>query len=244
MSDNPGGGRKASSLPVPRKIPYQGFLLPFLSPMASALTNLPWRVSWWRKSFLGTAMLNYVAYRKFVTLKNGKRVMFRFLNADDREGLTELFKEAPEEDTMFLKQDVKDPKVVNYWLENINYRKVLPLLAVDLEGNRIIADATLHFGKHAAKHIGEIRIFVSRTFRNLGLGSIMLEELISLAFQENLKWLKAEVLADHKKVIKAFRTKGFEIKATLDDYFLRKDGVTHDVVLMMRPVLKKEEAEF
>ena len=30
-------------------------------------------------------MINYVAYRKFVTLKNGKRVMFRFLNEQDVE---------------------------------------------------------------------------------------------------------------------------------------------------------------
>ena len=29
-------------------------------------------------------MINYVAYRKFATLKNGKRVMFRFLNEQDR----------------------------------------------------------------------------------------------------------------------------------------------------------------
>ena len=189
-------------------------------------------------------MINYTAYRKFVTLKNGKRVMFRFLNEQDREGLIQLFQEAPDEDTRFLKQDVKDLKLINYWIDHMNYRKVLPLVAIDLESNRLIADATLHHGKHAAKHIGEVRIFVSRNFRNLGLGSIMLEELINLALQANLKWLKAEVLADHKKVIKAFRTKGFEIKATLDEYFIRKDGVTHDVVLMIRPVLKKEEAEF
>jgi L-amino acid N-acyltransferase YncA len=189
-------------------------------------------------------MINYVAYRKFVALKNGRRVMFRFLNEQDREGLIQLFQEAPEEDTRFLKQDVKDLKLVNYWLDHINYRKVLPLVAVELEGNRIIGDATLHRGKHAAKHIGEVRIFVSRDFRNLGLGSIMLEELINLAFQENLKLLRAEVLADHKKVVKAFRSKGFEIKGNLEDYFLRKDGVTHDVVLMMRHVMKKEEAEF
>jgi len=134
--------------------------------------------------------------------------------------------------------------MVNYWMDNINYRKVLPLVAVDLESNAIVSDATLHRGKHAAKHIGEIRIFVSRPYRNLGLGSLMLEELLNLALQENLMWLKAEILADHKKVIKAFRAHGFEPKATLDDYFLRKDGVTHDVVLLMRPVMKREEAEF
>ncbi len=189
-------------------------------------------------------MINYVAYRKFINLKNGKRIMFRFLNDQDREALIKLFQEAPEEDTRFLKQDVKDLKMVNYWLDHINYRKVLPLVAVDLEDNRIIADATLHRGKHAAKHIGEVRIFVSRAFRNQGLGSVMLEELISLAKQENLMWLKAEIVADHKKVIKAFRAQGFEQKACMDDYFLRKDGVTHDVILMTRPVMKREEAEF
>jgi L-amino acid N-acyltransferase YncA len=189
-------------------------------------------------------MINYVAYRKFVTLKNGKRMMFRFLNEQDREALIQLFQEAPEEDTRFLKQDVKDLKLVNYWVDHLNYRKVLPLVAVDLETNRLTADATLHRGKHAAKHIGEIRIFVSRSFRNLGLGSLMLEELLNLALQENLTWVKAEILAEHKKVIKAFRAKGFEQKCGLDDYFIRKDGVTHDVILMMRPVVKRDEAEF
>ncbi len=189
-------------------------------------------------------MINYVAYRKFVTLKNGKRVMFRFLNEQDRDGLIQMFQEAPEEDTRFLKQDVKDTKLVNYWIDHINYRKVLPLVAVDLESNRLVADATLHRGKHAAKHVGEIRIFVSRSFRNLGMGSTMLEELINLAMKEGLQWLRAEVIAEHKKVIKAFREKGFETRATLEDYFIRKDGMTHDVVLMMRPVLKREEVEF
>ena len=180
-------------------------------------------------------MINYVAYRKFVTLKNGQKVMFRLLTEQDREGLIQLFQEAPEEDLRFLKQDVKDQKLVNYWLDHINYGRVLPLVAVDLKDNKLIADATLHRGKHAAKHIGEIRIFVSRSYRNLGLGSLMLEELINLAFQENLQWLKAEIIADHKKVIKAFRAHGFEQKALLDDYFIRKDGVTHDVVLDVAP---------
>ncbi len=189
-------------------------------------------------------MINYVTYRKFVTLKNGQRLMFRFLNNQDREQLLKLFQEAPEEDTRFLKQDVKNPKLIDYWIDHINYQKVLPLVAVNMEDNSIIADATLHRGKHASKHIGEIRIFVSRPFRNQGLGSLMLDELINLAKLENLMILKAEVLTDHKGVLKAFRSKGFDLKCILDDFFLRKDGMTHDVALMVRPVVKREEAEF
>lgn len=189
-------------------------------------------------------MINYTTYRKFVTLRNGQRLMFRFLTAQDREGLFRLFLEAPEEDTRFLKQDVKNPKLIEYWINNINYQKVLPLVAVNLEDNAIVADATLHRGKHSSKHIGEIRIFVSRPFRNQGLGSLMLDELINLARLENLQLLKAEIIVDHKGVLKAFKSKGFELKCILDDYFLRKDGMTHDVALLLRPVIRKEEAEF
>lgn len=189
-------------------------------------------------------MINYTTHRKFATLRNGKRIMFRFLQPQDQELLLRLFQDAPEEDVRFLKQDVKDPKLVQRWIDNLDYQKVIPLVAVDLEDNRLIADATLHLGKHAAKHIGEIRIFVSRPFRNQGLGGLMLDELINLAGKLNLQILKAEVLTDHKKVVKAFRSKGFDIKCTLDDYFLRKDGMTHDVVLLMRPVIKREDTEF
>jgi L-amino acid N-acyltransferase YncA len=189
-------------------------------------------------------MINYGAYRKFINLPNGKRIMFRCLNHQDREELIRLFKEAPEEDLRFLKQDVRDEKMVGSWVDNLNHQNILPVVAVNMEDNRIIADATLHRGKHAAKHIGEVRVFVSRPFRNLGLGSLLLEEIIGIAKKENLHWLKAEIIADHKKVIKAFRGQDFEVRATLEDYFIRKDGVTHDIILMLRPVLKRDEAEF
>ena len=189
-------------------------------------------------------MLNYIFYRKFVCLGNGTRVMLRLLNGQDREAFTQLFQEACDEDARFLREDFKDQKVVNYWLDFIDYSQVLPLVAVDLKGHRFVANANLHRGNHAARHVGEIRIFVAEPFRDLGLGSVMLDELINLALKENLHWLKAEVIADHKKVIKAFQDKGFEVKANLDDYFIRKDGVTHDVVLMMRPVLREEEEAF
>src|SRR5512137_2287306 len=114
-------------------------------------------------------MINYKGYHKYVALKNGSRVMFRFLNEQDRDALIQMFQEAPEEEIRFLKQNVKDLRLINDWVDHIDYQKVLPLVAVELENNRFIADATLHRGKHAARHIGEVRIFISRLFRNLGL---------------------------------------------------------------------------
>jgi GNAT superfamily N-acetyltransferase len=194
-------------------------------------------------------MLNFVSYRKLGTLNNGKRVAVRLPNGQDWENLVKLFREAPVEDTRFLKENLKDPKQISDWQENMHNRSTFPLMAEDLERRHVIAVAQLIRGRDASKHIGDIRhIFVSRPFQNQGLGSLMLEELLNLAAMEKLRWLKTEVIIDHKNAVKAFLGKGFKIKAILDEFFLSDDGATYDVALMTRPVLAAaeddEEVEF
>jgi len=180
------------------------------------------------------ARSDYSFYRKFVYLKNQKRIMLRFLHEGDRVDLISLFQTAPDEDFRFCKHDLKNLNLLNHWLDHINSTRLLPLGAVDLEDNQLIAAATLLRGKHTANHIGEIKLFISKPFRNLGLGSKILDELILLAVQGKLHWMRAEVVTDQKQMIKALRQKGFQIRVTLEDFFMRKDGVTHDVAFMMR----------
>jgi RimJ/RimL family protein N-acetyltransferase len=180
------------------------------------------------------ARSDYSYYRKFVPLKNQRRVMLRFLNEGDRQDVVSLFQTASDEDLRFCQHDLKDLNLLNHWLDHINSPRLLPLAAVDLENNRLIAAATLLRGKHSASHIGEIKLFIAEPFRNLGLGSTLLDELMLLAAQENLHWIKAEVVIDQKQMIRALRNKGFQIRAHIEDFFMRKDGMTHDLVLMMR----------
>jgi RimJ/RimL family protein N-acetyltransferase len=181
-----------------------------------------------------TARQNYSFYRKFVPLKNQKRVMLRFLNGEDRQELISLFQNASGEDLRFCKHDLKDLNLLNHWLDHINSPRLLSLGAIDLENNQLIAAGTLLRGKYTANHIGEIKLFIANPFRNLGLGSTLIDELTLLAAQENLHWIRAEVVADQKQMIRALRNKGFQIRANLEDFFMRQDGVTHDMVLMMR----------
>jgi len=184
---------------------------------------------------------DYSFYRKFVPLKNQKRVMLRFLGEQNRQDLISLFQNASAEDLRYCQHDLKDVKLLSRWLDHINSPRLLPLGAVDLENNQLIAAGTLLRGKHTARHVGEIKLFIARHFRNLGVGSILLDELMLLAARENLHWIKAEVVVDQKITIRALRNKGFQIRANLEDFFLRKDGVTHDLVLMMRAL--NQEAE-
>ncbi len=187
-------------------------------------------------------MFNFAVYRKFVTLNNGRRVLVRPLLPEDQDRLFKLFHEASEEDVKFLKDEVKMPDVVERWIANLDYERVMPLVAYC--DDRLVGDVALYRGSKTVRHVGEIRIFLARDFRGVGLGSKMIMETSEIAKKVDLMFLRAEVILDHVKVIKAFRRLGFDLRCTLDDYFMRKDGVTHDIALMMKRLVRAEEYTF
>jgi len=185
------------------------------------------------------------AFRKIVTLSNGKEVFIRLLNGQDRSGLSKLFQQAPQEDVQFCKQDVKNPAVIDAWMNRGNSHTPLTLVALDISTSRVVACLHLRKGQQAAKTVGDIQhILVARPFQGLGLGSLIVEKLIELAPKENLHWLKIELVTERKKIIKAFQSKGFEVKTILDDYFVDSKGTLYDVALMMRPLIGKYDEDF
>ena len=190
-------------------------------------------------------MQSMEAFRKFVTLSNGKEVLIRLLNGQDRTALIKFFQQAPLEDVQFCKQDVKSPMVIDAWMNQGNGHNSLTLLAVDIPTNRVVASLNLSKGQQAAKNVGDIQqILIARPFQGLGLGSLILDELINLAVKENLHWLKVEIVNEMKGVIKAFQSKGFEVKTILDDYFIDSKGTTFDVALMLRSLSKNDTDDF
>lgn len=183
-------------------------------------------------------------YYRLGTLINGKTVMIRHLNEQDREGLINFFHKTPLEDIQFCREDVRNPRVVDSWLNSENSNRTIALIGVDLATKQIIASLNLHKGQKAALNVGDIQqILVARPFQSLGLGSLMLEELVKSASNEKLHWLKVEVVNELKNIIKAFQSKGFEIRATLEDYFMDLKGNKYDAVLMMRQLLKNEDED-
>ncbi|MEJ2671991.1 MAG: GNAT family N-acetyltransferase [Deltaproteobacteria bacterium] len=182
------------------------------------------------------------AYRKCVNLSNGKRVLIRLLDGQDRLGLIKFFQQAPLEDVQFSKQDVKSPLVIDAWMNQENGHKPLTLVAVDMLTNRVVASLNLSRGQQAANIVGDIEhILLARPFQGLGLGARMLEELIDLAAGAGLHWLKAEVPYDQKNRVKAFQSRGFKIRTILNDYFSDQRGETHDVALMLRPLINEDK---
>jgi ribosomal protein S18 acetylase RimI-like enzyme len=182
--------------------------------------------------------------RKFVKLGNGKEVLIRLLNGQD-SGLIKFFQQAPQEDVQFCKQDVKNPRVIDAWLNQTNCLRPLTLVALEVPANRMVASLNLSKGQQSNRNVGEIQqILVARPFQGLGLGSLILDVMIELAIKDNLHWLQVEIVTEMKGMIKAFQSKGFHIQTIIDDYFTDLKGTTFDVALMMRSLIAANDGDF
>jgi GNAT superfamily N-acetyltransferase len=111
--------------------------------------------------------------------EDGEQMTIRPMLPTDKEALLEFFCRIPQEDRIYLKEDVTDPRVIEGWDETLDYSRALPLLAI--MDNKIVGDGTLHHRRAGARrHIGEVRIVVDPGYRNRGVGRGLLHKPLKL----------------------------------------------------------------
>src|SRR5574341_851492 len=153
-------------------------------------------------------------YPKKVVLQTGTTVTVRPMVKEDEGKLFAFFSRVPVEDRLFLRDDVSRRDVIDAWARQLDYEKVLPLVAE--VGDNIVGDATLHRRKGGwTSHVGKVRLVIERDYRGKGLGTRMVEELIEVAKKAGLELLVAEVMENQKAAIDAFKHLWFGARAKL-----------------------------
>ena len=172
-------------------------------------------------------------FPKQVTLQTGTIVTIRPMVQEDAKSLHEFFCRVPREDRLFLRDDVSLRVVIDAWAEELDYEKVLPLVAeVD---DTIVADATLHRRKFGwTSHVGKVRLVVHTDYRAKGLGTLMLEALIETAKKAGLEILVAEITGGQAEALKILKRLGFTKEAVFYNYVKDQTGEEHDLVVMMK----------
>jgi acetyltransferase len=178
-------------------------------------------------------------YRQIFTLKDGARILLRPLAPDDRQALIDFFQPVSPDDLRYMRHNVKDSGTVGAWVDELDYARVLPLVAV--YGNRIVGICTMHYNTGPARHRAELRIFLAKDFRRRGVGSRLLQGIIDLAKRHNLYLLEVYVVSDQHHIIRAFQNAGFEPKIILDDYFMLPDGDIRDVAHLILKLRADDE---
>jgi L-amino acid N-acyltransferase YncA len=174
-------------------------------------------------------------YQKEARLKDGTKILFRPMVAADKDALYAFFKAVPIEDARFLRDDVTSVLLVEKWAKNLDYTRTLPILA--LKEGKIIADATINRRRSGWKwHLGTVRVFVHKDYRNMGLGHLMIVELADIAYKLGLEKLLAEIPDLNASAIDAFSRAGFYRAAVIPNLVKDRDNMPVDVVVMMKDI--------
>lgn len=181
-------------------------------------------------------------YPKPSKLQDGTRVIMRPLIAPDETPLVEFFKSIPDDDILYLRDDVKDPRVIKHWCETLDYEVILPLIA-EIEG-KIVGDATLHQEKRGWRsHIGTVRVVIHPEYRGRGLGTQLVGELCEIAKDIGLVKLDAELMAEQTRQIAIFEKLGFVNMAVLPQHVRDVKGESHDLVILVYDLRSTEHYE-
>lgn len=176
-------------------------------------------------------------YPKRETLRDGRAVALRPMADGDQEKVKAFYRALPEEDRMFLRDDVTKDEVVDRWFAELNYERVLPVLALTEDESEVIACATLHrYPQGWQRHIGEIRMVVAHPYHRIGLGTLMARTIVTEALKAGLEKLVASMMSEQVSARRAFTRLGFIPEATLKDHVLDLKGQSHDLLIMTQNV--------
>jgi len=176
---------------------------------------------------------NYLfsAYPKNIRLSDGTSATLRSLIPQDRAEIGDFFERVPEDDRVFLKEDLINRYEVEVWLDGIDIDRETVLVA--LVGNRIVGTAVLQRQRHGwSRHVGEIRIVADPMFRRRGLGHALADAIVDLAQNSGLEKLLAEMVSDRAEPIRVFKRLGFKTEATFNDQIKDRHGNSHDLLVM------------
>jgi GNAT superfamily N-acetyltransferase len=180
-------------------------------------------------------------YPKSLALRDevaGTPITIRPMVAADEEALMAFFLHLPDEERWYLKDDVIAPGVISTWVRNLNYDRVLPLLAVVKD--HVIGNATLHRRTGSARaKVGEVRVVVDPAYRGRGLGTILLHEVLDYAYKEELDAVTFELVeGEQNEAIDAAKRAGFVESARLVNHVKDITGMPRDLVIMRMPLGK------
>lgn len=156
-------------------------------------------------------------YPRSVELPDGTTVVLRPLVSGDRDKLVALFIDIPHEELRNLQDNVSDSTIVLRWCRHLNYDRVLPIVA-ELDG-KFVGDATLH--RRAVgpmRQIGRFRAYVRPEYRNRGIGTALLQEIMSVAQKVGLTQLAVELYEDQTALRKVFSRYGFREEGRIPVY--------------------------
>jgi len=160
-------------------------------------------------------------YESYWTDKYKMEIMFRPVKSTDERNIQDLIYSLPEQDryTRFFQN-----------LKNFSHKIAMPLAAIDYSDKMAIAAvigkeepeskeyliAVGRYIRDPVTNFAEVAFTVSNDYQNRGIGTFLLQYLIRIAKEANIKGFTADVLSRNTPMVKVFGKSGYTVKTNLE----------------------------
>lgn len=171
-------------------------------------------------------------YPQEASLRDGRRVLLRPFQQKDVEPLYEFFQRMPLEYRRFAWDNIESRALIEAWGRNIDYTHAFPLLAFD--GSKVVADATLKTRDGSPlRLVGRIRWMIEPEYRDAGLGTILVNNLIRVARERGLRHVACMLISDlEADAVEVLEGLGFT-SYVQPGYGTDPDGNQHDMTKLI-----------
>lgn len=169
-----------------------------------------------------------------LSLKDGKKLVIRNPKVEDAEGIIKYLNVVggesdnllfgKDEITFTVEQEAK-------FIENINNDPNISMIVGIIDGSIVSVAQISGSSRKRIVHNMELAISVKMEYWNMGIGSAVMRELISIAKENKITNVSLGVKAGNSKAIRLYEKFGFEKVGVHKNYF-NINGTYDDEILM------------
>ena len=170
-------------------------------------------------------------YPQEAVLRDGRRVILRPFTGNDVDALYDFFHKLPTEYKRFAWDMVDNRALIEAWGRGVDYSKVFPLIALD--GQRIVADATLHRLGGPLRLVGRVKWMLNPDWRGAGLGTTLVNHLIDIGRDRGMRHINCMLISDlESDAVHTLQNLGFT-SYVQPGYGTDPDGNQHDMTKLI-----------
>jgi RimJ/RimL family protein N-acetyltransferase len=138
----------------------------------------------------------------------------------------------PPHDLLFLQRDIRNPRVIAAWLDQIASGQIESQLALSETGGLLACTALVRDELSWSPQVAEIRILIAPAARGTGLGRLLALECVNTARERGVEKLQVRMTPDQSAAQRVFEDMGFQPEALLRDQVRDAGGETHDILIL------------
>ncbi|WP_213955865.1 GNAT family N-acetyltransferase [Variovorax sp. dw_954] len=141
----------------------------------------------------------------------------------------------PEHDLLFVRRDIRHPKVIAAWMDALEHKRFVSLAAWE-DGEMVGCGAIVTDPLSWSPQVGELRVLIAPHWRGRGLGRALIQECFAIALGFGLEKLTVQMTVDQVAAIALFEELGFSAEAVLRNHVKDREGNVHDMALLSHDV--------